>query len=150
MKPIFMCIFIFLSACSDSTKVEKMCDKLRGDYENMQKQLPIQSDITTRIVGISGFYLASKDECFSTFTANLDVNAFIHAVSPNNFDKQKKLSAFFKTEAGKSQLNEIIKNKFNKKIEKNGFPTKMKGFTFKEIINVSGVSMETITLEHKY
>jgi hypothetical protein len=150
MKPIFMCIFIFLSACSDSTKVEQMCDKLRGDYENMQKQLPIHSDITTQIVGISGLYLPSKDECFSTFTINLDVNAFIHAISQNNFDKQKKLSAFFKTEAGKFQLNKMVKNKFNKKIETNGFPTKMKGFTFTEIIKVSGVDMETITLEHKY
>ena len=150
MKSIVISIFVLLLGCSDTTKVEKMCNELIDDYKGLQMQLPIQSDITTKIVGINAFYLPSKNECFSTLTAFVDVSAFINAVSKNDIKKQQELSTFFKSELGKSKLIEIINIKFNKKKETNEFPTQMKGFTFKEIYKVSDTSMEKIILEHKY
>ena len=150
MKAITLSVLILLSGCSDVTKVEEMCENLRGDYKALQKQLPIQSDITTSIVGIEAFYLPSKNECYSTVTSNLNVEALVDAVSKNDGNKKKKLNTFFKTTSGKTELLEMINNKFNKKKATNEFPTQMKGFTFKEIYTISGVDMEKIILEHKY
>lgn len=150
MKVIILSIVTLLSGCSDVTKVKNMCEKLREDYKALQKQLPIQSDITTSTVGIEAFYLSSQNECFSTVTLNIDVVALVNALSKNDAEKKKKLSAFFKTETGKAKLLETINSKFNKKKSTNEFPTKMKGFTFKEIYSISGVDMGKVILEHKY
>jgi hypothetical protein len=138
-----------MSGCSDVSKVENLCDKLRGDYKALQKQLPIQSDITTTLVGIEAIYLPSKNVCVSTVTSILDVQAFIEAISRNDLKKKQELGSFFKSKAGESKILEIINNKFDKKKEMNGFPTRMKGFVFKEIYSVQGVSMDKVILEHR-
>ena len=149
MKAIIISVLVLLSGCSETSKVEEMCDKLRVDYKSLQKQLPIQSDIMTSMVGIEAIYFPSKNICVSTVTSSLDVTALVSALSKNDNKKKQKLSSFFKTEAGKSKLLETINNKFNKKKETNEFPTLMKGFVFKEIYSLQGVKMEKVVLEHR-
>ncbi|ATC81484.1 hypothetical protein [Pseudoalteromonas agarivorans] len=149
MKAIIISVLVLLSGCSETTKVEEMCDKLRVNYKSLQKQLPIQSDIMTSMVGIEAIYFPSENICVSSVTSSLDVTALVSALSKNDNKKKQELSSFFKTEAGKSTLLETINNKFNKKKETNEFPTQMKGFVFKEIFSLQGVKMEKVVLEHR-
>jgi hypothetical protein len=152
MKITITCIFtLLLSACSGSTDVETMCYKLKDDYKELQKQLPLQSDLATSLVGIEAFYLASKNECYSTSTLNINVDSFIGSVAQNDpaIDK-KKLKLFLQSEEGKTKLKGIIRSKFNKKSETNEFPTQIKGFTFKEIYSFTGAPIKKFTLVHRF
>jgi hypothetical protein len=148
MKAIIISVLLLLSGCSETSRVEEMCDKLRVDYKSLQKQLPIQSDIVTSMVGIEAMYFPTENVCVSTVTLSLDVTALVSVLSKNDNKKKQELSIFFKTQAGKSKLLETINSKFNKKKETNEFPTLMKGFVFKEIYTLQGVKMEKVILEH--
>lgn len=151
MKVIITCMFLLLSGCSDLTKVETLCNTLRGDYQALQKQLPLQSDMATTLVGIEAFYLPSKDECYSTLTSNINVNSFIAAVAQSNPTlNEEKVKLFFQGGEGEEKLKEIIRSKFNKKSETKEFPTQIKGFTYKEIYSFSGAPIDKLVLERKF
>lgn len=146
---IFILFLTTLNINAMNSSVKNGCLQLTKEFKELQNQLPIHSDIMTTIVGMSSFYISGENRCYTTFTSIIHINKFIKSVSTNK-EKEKFMSIYLKTTEGKNEFVNMINKKFNRKIQENGFPTKSKGFTFKEIYSFSDYDMKTITLEHSY
>ncbi len=149
LKLLFLLVLLFPVVTSASLRSE--CMNLRVVYQELQQQLPLRSDLMTYIVGAEAYYSESKRECYSTVTANIDLEKFMQASAKmNNEITEDQLRQFLLNESGQSRFIGIIKDKFDRKVERSEFPSSSKGFVYREIYSFTGLNYEKLVLEHRF
>jgi len=136
MKKYFIStLFVLLSSNTFAQDAKQVCNELKPVVTDLQKQIPINVDYMTKLIGVHAIYVTNR--CLLNYSYIINSESFLNEmVQTNNQTKEQNVS-FLQTQDGLNTMQSVF----------DGIAKNAANAYFKPFINIKGV---TITYSYSF